>query len=827
MVFIFLLLMMAVLIAGYTSYEYQKKSLEEANQDRLSAIADLKAQQVQGWLEERWGNIALIQENPLVASKVDQFILNPQSTEIHDDLLSYLRSLQFNYDYHLVLLMDGQAQPLLSAPEQSLETSDQTRALALEALASGETVFSDLYRERLSGKVFLDFLAPIRISDQGTARAVGVILLRINPQQSLFPLINLWPTNSPTGEAVLVRREDKQVVFLSELRMANRPAFDLSLPLDTRQLVEGNALLINQEKVSQGVDYRGIQVFAAVRQVPGTPWRLVVKVDQEEIYASLRERQFLVLVLTAALIIAAGTMAGMLWRLAEARLYKQLYLAEVRRQALSEQLSYLSRYANDMILLVDQTWTILEANDRAQEAMQYSISHLRDHCLPDYCPLEHRAGFFQQVSTLDTRDGLLFEMVLVRNDGISFPVECSARTIDIDDKKYYQLIIRDISDRRQAENRLRESEKRFRLFYEQAPVGYQSLDAEGCLVDVNDYWLEAFGYQRKDVLDKPLADFFTPPSRERFLKGLPEWKACGEVRGQEFEFICGDQSILFVSLTGKVSYEERGHFKQLHCILYDVTERRRAEEQTRRMNAELERRVLERTSQLEDANKELEAFSYSVSHDLRAPLRAINGFSRILSEDFGAGLPAEAQRYLNLVRENTQTMSCLIDNLLAFSRLSRQPLKKQRIDPNELVQQCLDSLSAERDGRKIDFQLHPLPRCQADPALLKQVFVNLLSNAVKFTSKKDEAVIEVGCLQENHETIFFIKDNGVGFDMQYAPKLFGVFQRLHRVEDYDGTGVGLAIVQRIIHRHGGRVWAEGEVDDGATFCFTLEENHKQ
>jgi signal transduction histidine kinase len=236
---------------------------------------------------------------------------------------------------------------------------------------------------------------------------------------------------------------------------------------------------------------------------------------------------------------------------------------------------------------------------------------------------------------------------------------------------------------------------------------------------------------------------------------------------------------------------------------------------------ELERRVIERTAQLEAANKELEAFSYSISHDLRAPLRAINGFARILLEEHAPHLAEEAQEYLQLVRGNAQQMGQLIDDLLAFSRLSRQPLTRQLVAPADLARQVFSDLRAMQEGRQVNLLMGALPLCQADPALLKQVLVNLLANALKFTNRREMAVIEIGCREEQGEHVYFVKDNGVGFNMAYADKLFGVFQRLHRAEEYEGTGVGLAIVQRIIHRHGGRIWAEAAVDQGATFYFTL------
>jgi light-regulated signal transduction histidine kinase (bacteriophytochrome) len=242
---------------------------------------------------------------------------------------------------------------------------------------------------------------------------------------------------------------------------------------------------------------------------------------------------------------------------------------------------------------------------------------------------------------------------------------------------------------------------------------------------------------------------------------------------------------------------------------------------------ELEQRVIERTAQLEAANRELEAFSYSISHDLRAPLRAINGFARILLEEHAPDLGEETQEYCQLMRDNAQHMGQLIDDLLAFSRLSRQALSKQPVPPEDLVRQALHDLHAMQEERHIDFRIGALPHCQADPVLLKQVLVNLLSNALKFTSQRQVAVIEVGCREAAGEHVYFVKDNGVGFNMAYADKLFGVFQRLHRAEEYEGTGVGLAIVQRIIHRHGGRIWAEAIVSQGATFFFTLggEDGH--
>ena len=256
--------------------------------------------------------------------------------------------------------------------------------------------------------------------------------------------------------------------------------------------------------------------------------------------------------------------------------------------------------------------------------------------------------------------------------------------------------------------------------------------------------------------------------------------------------------------------------------MQDITEQIEYRQELENLNAELESRVAQRTAELEQANKELEGFSYSVSHDLRAPLRAVDGFSRILLDDYAEELPEEASRYLGLVRSSAQRMGELVDDLLAFSRMSRRSLQRRHVEPGGLVDSALADARGEWPGHEPRVQVDSLPDCYADPKLLRQVFFNLLSNAFKFTSKQDEPWIHVGARQSDRGwPIYFVADNGAGFDEQYVHKLFAVFQRLHHESEFPGTGVGLALVQRIIERHGGRVWAAGEVGAGARFSLEL------
>jgi light-regulated signal transduction histidine kinase (bacteriophytochrome) len=256
-------------------------------------------------------------------------------------------------------------------------------------------------------------------------------------------------------------------------------------------------------------------------------------------------------------------------------------------------------------------------------------------------------------------------------------------------------------------------------------------------------------------------------------------------------------------------------------VNYDITDRKRAEEDIRRLNDELEHRVLDRTSQLEAANRELEAFSYSVSHDLRAPLRHINGFVDLLNEKYTDLLPEKGKHYLSVITDASSQMGNLIDDLLQFSRTGRQEMQQMNLDMNSLVQEVVQSYADENENRNIVWQVAKLPNIKGDLSLLRMVWINLVSNAVKFSRGKEYPQIKIGYTEEKKEYIFFVRDNGAGFDMRYVHKLFGVFQRLHTKQQFEGTGIGLANVQRIILKHGGRCWAESELDQGATFYFTI------
>jgi signal transduction histidine kinase len=281
------------------------------------------------------------------------------------------------------------------------------------------------------------------------------------------------------------------------------------------------------------------------------------------------------------------------------------------------------------------------------------------------------------------------------------------------------------------------------------------------------------------------------------------------------------QMITFSAITGMLYLTNRLIRESFMRAHRENEERRAAEQHVLQLNLELEQRVLERTTELEAKNKELETFSYSVSHDLRAPLRTISSFARIVKDDFSGSMDPMGRGFLDKIIASGIKMNQLIDDLLDFSRINRKQLDKQEVDLHTLVQSVIESLTPETANRQIEWIVTELPIAQVDPILFPQVYANLIGNAVKYTRKRELVRIEVGSFSQNGETIYFVRDNGAGFDMRYADRLFGVFQRLHRDDEFEGTGIGLATVQRIIHGHGGRIWAEAEVNKGATFYFTL------
>jgi PAS domain S-box-containing protein len=375
-----------------------------------------------------------------------------------------------------------------------------------------------------------------------------------------------------------------------------------------------------------------------------------------------------------------------------------------------------------------------------------------------------------------------------------------------------------ISERDIAQATLSQKEKILADIAEGAPVSLLRLRADGIIQWANLAELELLGYTQDEYIGKNSADFYDNPGEGREV--LERLTRGDTLRDYETRLRARDGSLRIVLINSSASYREDGTLLHARLFTHNITGRRRADEENHRLNLELEKRVQQRTAQLEAANKELEAFSYSVSHDLRAPLRALRGFTEALLELHSSQLDSRGQEFLRRACNASNQMDRLIEDLLKLSQVSRGDLQYQEVNLSLIAGEIAAELAASDPARKVEFVIAPDCAADGDPRLVRVALDNLMRNAWKFSGKRPDARIEFG-LTDDPETAFFVRDNGAGFDMTFAKRLFGVFQRLHAASDFPGTGIGLATVQRIIHRHGGRSWAVGAINQGATFYFTL------
>lgn len=489
----------------------------------------------------------------------------------------------------------------------------------------------------------------------------------------------------------------------------------------------------------------------------------------------------------------------------------------IRQQQSERRFRGLLEAAPDGMVIVDQSGAIIMVNAQAESLLGYTRDEIRGKQVEMLVPERFRDihPFHRKQYAKDSHlrsMGADLDLYALRKDGSEFPVEISLSPMETEEDNLIIAAIRDITERKRAE-------EKFRGLLESAPDAMVVVDQQGIIQLVNTQTEKMFGYDRLEVVGQAVELLVPKRFRKRHSRHRQGYYGEHPTRpmgiGLDLFGLRKNGTEFPVEISLSPLETEGGLL--VSAAIRDVTQRKRMEEDVQKLNEDLKQRA----AQLEAANKELEAFSYSVSHDLRAPLRSIDGFSHVVLEDYGEQLPSDARHYLERVRAAAQRMAVLIDDLLNLSRVTRSAVQPRFINLSQMAQEIVEGLRENQPDRQVNFSITPDLMVEADPRLIHIVLENLLSNAWKFTSKQDQAIIEFG--QKNHvkERTFYVRDNGVGFDMAYADKLFGVFQRLHSISEFPGTGVGLATVQRIISIHGGRIWAESTEGKGATFYFTL------
>ncbi len=937
----FLVLSLNIWAAGYYYYHTEKESIQKDKQEDLLAIADLKVKQITDWRRERIGDGEILSQDPFFALHVREWFQGKDSG-LKQKIFLRIQSFQEYYQYKSIVLLDSEGDIRLAVPGGNEVLGPDARQLTAQAIRTKKIIFSSLYKSKIQNVIRLTVVIPLIVSGEPGGEPTGVLLLRVDPFQFLYPLLQSWPTPSKSAETILVRREGSDVVFLNELRHRKDTALTLRFPLSEQNLPAAMAVR-GREGIVEGDDYRGVPVIAALKHIPDSPWFLIAKVDQEEIYAPVRQRLWITTILVSVMILAAGGFIGLIWRHQGAIFYQERYEAELKRLALLQHFEYLTKYANDIILLSDNNLRIIEANERASLSYGYTGDELVRLHLRDLRSPETRPFLEQQMEQAEEQNGLVFETIHQRKDGTRFPAEVSARVIEIEGKKFYQHIVRDtterkqaeeslirekqfsdtainsmpgvfylfdrngrfvrwnrnyeiftgysageiskmepldffseeekklvaeriqqafikgystveahllakdgsktsylftglhlvmderdfligtgtdISDLRQAEKSLRISEEKYRTLLENIPQKIFSKDIHSVYVSCNQSFARDLGITPDDFTGKTDYDFFPKELADKYRADDRRILKSGRAEAIEEKYIHEGKEYVVYTVKTPLR-DEQGDTTGILGIFWDITEQKHAEEELKRYREHLEELIQERTAELEAANKELESFSYSVSHDLRSPLRSIDGFSRMLLEDYSGKLDEEGRKYIHRVRNASQRMGQLIDDLLSLSRVSRREMRHELVDLSALANTIAADLGDMQPERQIEWNIQPGIFAPGDAGLLRILFENLLGNAVKFTGKTEDARIEFGRADHGGEEAYCVRDNGAGFDMTYSDKLFGAFQRLHLQDEFPGTGIGLAIVQRIVNRHGGRIWAEGTLDKGAAFFFTL------
>jgi signal transduction histidine kinase/PAS domain-containing protein len=911
-----------ILIGGLGFLHFQSRVLLREVEKDLTAIARLQVDQITAWRDDQINDAEFL--GPLVAPEASRYLA---SSDVEDEgaLRTLLQSLAAQHDFADVLLMDQAGEVRWQLTASRAYYSEYLSALAM-ALATGEPVFIDLHRGLENPIVHLSIVVPL----SNASESFCALVLIIDAEDFLYPLLRSWPLPSESAETLLVREEDDQVLFLNDLRHQPGAALDLRIPL-TRDDMPAVKAVQGVTGFVRGRDYRGVPVAAVLLPVPESSWVLVTKLDADEAFSEGLFRS--VMILISMLVLMALFVLGIVavqQRMEKIR-YVALHQSQARQTALLEAIY---RNAPMVLMVVDSERRIRQVNGfttqfagRSSEDMLGLRGGEALRCLhaldePEGCGF---GPYCQECVVRNTVLDTLAKSVTHLNVEASLPFMIEGQEEELTfllsttpltgaDEPLALVTMLEISElvqarratqrllaQQQAINQLTISlgkeedlESIYRTIYTFVQdlmdamvfivAGYDSrtqlIQAEyvvnqGEELDVADFPaipLEGLGKGTQSRVIHSGEPFYSPDLRDELVSTKRKFKIAengglseGFPGSEEAGWDESVKSAIYVPMMVKgevigviqVQSQRLNAYSQEDIdLLSGMANVAAVAVQNARLIIQLADAVAERTAELEEkvarlslseramlymvedlnqtaadlaaerrklelSNQELEAFAYSVSHDLRAPLRAINGFASFLAQDHGDDLNDDGQRFIMVIQESAAKMDRLITDLLNLSRVSRAEMRHIRVDMSEAVQSVYDDVASESEQAVFDLEIHPLPLAECDPLLIRQVWKNLIENALKYSAKSAVKHITVGGQTGEGELVYWVRDRGAGFDPQYQQKLFGVFQRLHSEGEYAGSGVGLAIVKRIIQRHGGRVWAEGEPDQGATFYFAL------
>jgi PAS domain S-box-containing protein len=574
---LFIVISISIIVVGSLYHNNQKKILLSEKQLELSAIADLKIRQITQWRFERLGDGKFLGENILLITKFSEFLRKPTNKQLHYDILQSLKSLTENFDYKSTLLTDNAGNVRLAYPNQDTIIGDYLHPLLTDIIKNRKVVLTDLHRASIISFIHLDLVVPLIDRSLNDTLVQGLLTLRVDPQKVLYPLVQSWPTPSKSAETLLFRRDGDEIVYLNELRHLKNTELNLRKPLSTKMLPAAMAIQ-GIEGTVNGIDYRNVPVVAAMKKIPGTQWYMVSKIDRSEVLSSLDDQMNMIVIILILFIITSGLFLGFLIWDQRMRFYREKYENELEHLALVKHFDYILKYANDIILLIGTDLNITEANDRALEAYKYERSELIGMNIRKLWSPEVESQLAEQIKTLDENQFSIFETRHIRKDRSVFPIEISARMVDIEGVNYYQSIGRDISERKFAEDTLRESEDRFRKIFEESPFPMIMTGKDFSIIRANLSFCKMIGYDEEELKSFTFIDFTHPDYIEGDEISLMRLIA-GEIPiyHTEKRYIRKDKSIIWGSTTVSIVRNNQNEVQLFLAMVEDISSRKEAQ----------------------------------------------------------------------------------------------------------------------------------------------------------------------------------------------------------------------------------------------------------
>lgn len=810
-----LLAALTIFTASLYLHTFERDGRERAGR-QLESVSDLKISELRQWRKERLGDAALFYRNKYFVDAFNLYLRDPTDSDTRDRLREWLRRLRESYSYDCVFLIAEDGTALVKWPEESAD--DPILAASVPSASRSEgSDFQDYYLNPLDRRIYLAVLAPLR-GPNGN----GVLALRINPELYLDPYIQRWPGDSRTAETLLVRREGEAVLFLNSLRHRTDTALMLRQPILPDSDLPAIRAVLGHTGPFIGRDYRGTPVLSYLSRVPDSPWFLVTKMDLAEVDGNVRDRRLILTFLVFALLGAeiSGVVATTRrWRIRA--LEKEADAARAVQE--SEERLRLALAAADqgMYDLNVQTGETV-VNDEYARMLGYDPATFR----------ETNEAWIERLHPEDREPVAAVYRKYIAGEIPVYKVEFRQRTaeggwkwilslgkvVELDGQGRPLRMLgthTDITTRKNAEEALRLSEERFRNTLDDMMEGCQILSFDWRYLYLNDTAVRYGRASREELIGRTLFECYPGVETTELYGVLASCMKDRKSATTESEFQFPD------GLTNWFQFSVQPIPEGLFVLTLDIGERKRHERELLDLNLDLERKVEERTALLGAKNRELEAFTYSVAHDLRAPLRGIDGFARILEEEYRGVLGAEGSRLLGVVRSGAGKLDRLITDLLEYARIGRSEPVLSPVDMGELARHALSECSDPGVLGSFEIRIRNLPSVPADPGMMERIWINLLSNAIKYSLPSKTRRIEISGSRDGDWATYSIRDRGVGFDPRYSNKLFNMFQRLHSAEDFPGSGIGLAITRKLVELHGGRIWAEGTKGEGAVFSFSL------